>query len=290
MKATPVILERTSIIFRVMGGDLGTTCMGSRQTPAEKRNRCPSYADRCDLCGQRKLGDAGEMNLSLEERRAEFRRLAKGDIGERVKIYEIATSADDDLMQAVLNGNLADVRKSLAAGACADMNDIEHSYTMLNFAIWGGHAEIVRLLLENQADVNAQDEDGNTIFADAVNYGNLEIVELLLNHGANIFVEDSSGNLPLATSVSRKHSHLVPTLIASGADVNASDYTGKTPLMIAAEYGLSEMANLLLTYGADVTLTDSEGRTAADWASEEGHKALSKCLKLTTMEQKQDAD
>jgi ankyrin repeat protein len=58
--------------------------------------------------------------------------------------------------------------------------------TALRWACKRGHLEIVQLLLEKGADVNAQGgEYGNALYA-AADGGHLEIVQLLLEKGADI--------------------------------------------------------------------------------------------------------
>ena len=42
-----------------------------------------------------------------------------------------------------------------------------------------------KLLIDNGADVNAKDNQGNTPFHNACNYGSYKIASLLLRHGAN---------------------------------------------------------------------------------------------------------
>lgn len=48
-----------------------------------------------------------------------------------------------------------------------------------------GNVEIIRLLLNRGADVNAQDEEGNTAIAIATERGRLDIVKILKTAGAH---------------------------------------------------------------------------------------------------------
>ncbi len=50
--------------------------------------------------------------------------------------------------------------------------------------------EIVKLLLNAGADIDKQNNTGNTALIKAAYYNNVEIVELLLNYGADEFVLD----------------------------------------------------------------------------------------------------
>ena len=61
-----------------------------------------------------------------------------------------------------------------------------------------GHLEIVKLLIEKGANINAQDDDDWTALMDASRKGHLEIVKLLIaNKIANINAQDNYGRTAL---------------------------------------------------------------------------------------------
>ena len=68
-----------------------------------------------------------------------------------------------------------------------------HAYTCGND---GNHTETVKFLPDKGADVNAQDDDGDTI-ALAISGGNSEITRLLLDKGVDIIVKRWDGFAPL---------------------------------------------------------------------------------------------
>jgi len=57
--------------------------------------------------------------------------------------------------------------------------------TPLHLASGSGHIDLVRLLLERGADVEARDEDGRTAYQLTVRRGMVEISELLSKHGVH---------------------------------------------------------------------------------------------------------
>ena len=61
-------------------------------------------------------------------------------------------------LEEIINGNLANVELLLKAGA--DVNFGNSLYT----ASKSGHVDIVRLLLNNKADINLQNKDGKTAY------------------------------------------------------------------------------------------------------------------------------
>ena len=57
----------------------------------------------------------------------------------------------------------------------------------------GCSLEQIRLQIENGADVNAKDYNGEKPLVNAVRNGNLEIVQLLIEHGADVNAKDNDG-------------------------------------------------------------------------------------------------
>ena len=54
------------------------------------------------------------------------------------------------------------------------------------------------LIYRNLIDVYARDENGNTLLCTALQCGgNIELVQLLLNNGANVNTQNDLGNSPL---------------------------------------------------------------------------------------------
>jgi hypothetical protein len=63
-------------------------------------------------------------------------------------------------------------------------------------------------------------------------------------------------------------------LLNGGAKVNSTDSFGRTPLMVAAQTGSVEGIKLLLSEGADATKKDESGESALDYAGDTEIKRL----------------
>ena len=117
------------------------------------------------------------------------------------------------------------------------------------------YLQAVISLLENGADVEAENIDGLRPIHCAVRTGRVKLVELLINHGANFDAADVFGNRPLHEAVCNSLS-VVQLLVQRGANLNVQDINGKTPLHVAVERQQSDVIMFLLSQDADVGLTD----------------------------------
>jgi ankyrin repeat protein len=95
-----------------------------------------------------------------------------------------------------------------------------------------------------------------------------DIVKMLLENGANVNERNSTtGNTPLHLAIIRNSPDIIKMLLENGANVNERNPVGNTPLHLSAIYkGKSrpEISKLLLQKGADMTLTRNDGRTPLD--------------------------
>nr|WP_315242685.1 ankyrin repeat domain-containing protein [uncultured Albidiferax sp.] len=95
---------------------------------------------------------------------------------------ETRTAQDESpLMLAALQGQLALCSQLITKGA--DVN--KTGWTPLHYAATHGHLDVMRLLLENHAYIDAASPNGSTPLMMAAQYGTDEAVKLLLDEGAD---------------------------------------------------------------------------------------------------------
>lgn len=122
----------------------------------------------------------------------------------------VFAASSDALLQAVRKGDVAAVRAALDAGVPADVK-FRYDRTALSFAADRGQVEIVRLLLERGADVNAKDSFyGVTPIVWAASNGHAEVARLLLARGAT-----GAGDV-LESGVEKRSVEMVAAAIDSG--------------------------------------------------------------------------
>lgn len=121
---------------------------------------------------------------------------------------------------------------------------------------------MIEFLLNQGADVNLPDDDGNSLFPTV--YKNTELMETLIALGADINIRDRKGEIALHKASAFGYIGSIRCLIDAGADLNVQDSEGNTPLM----QGLAriEVAKLLVEAGADLNIKNKEGYDALSLA------------------------
>ncbi len=167
---------------------------------------------------------------------------------------------DTLLIEAAANGHLDVVKLLIENGADVNLKG-EAWYGPLHAAAAKGHIEVVKILLENGADVNIFHQ--NKPLHDAAMNGHIEVAEILLAHGADINVKGTDEAAPLHTAVSNNRLAMVKWLLSKGANVNPRAIYGCTPLHFAAFGNNVEIGKILLEHGADPTI-ECNGRPVSD--------------------------
>ena len=127
----------------------------------------------------------------------------------------------------------------------------------LTWAVKNGKNDIVKLLVESGAKINAKGIDDETSLHVAVNKNNIEIVRYLLNNGADINSKEILGWTPLMNSISNQFDDITYFLVNAGADINSTSKSNETPLMAAALCDNDNLVNKLLELNADISVVTS---------------------------------
>jgi hypothetical protein len=92
---------------------------------------------------------------------------------------------------------------------------------------------------------------GRTALTAAVATKRLDLVDLVLDAGANIEAADPSGDTPLIVAIGTRDPLVVTHLLDRGAKLNARDARGHTAISWAAAISTTDVIGLLIERGAD---------------------------------------
>jgi len=197
----------------------------------------------------------------------------------------------------------ADVNKDSDSGSTALMHSVGYGANKIQDLKLK-----VKYLLKHGSNVNKKDKHGNTALHNMMNLGVLdpekggvEVLSLLLESGADVNAPTNSGEVPFYTLVARTSKHFekhkklyqlmlkygtnikyqneygsnilvhsnfkaIRFLVENGANINARDKNGATILMISAINGELDKVKLLIELKADTTVQDKTGLGASCYA------------------------
>ncbi len=203
------------------------------------------------------------------------------------------------LMSAVRHSTIEEVGRLLNAGAFVDQRD-----RMGRTALWhlvdawqrldeDSGIEKLNMLLAYRADINAADNDGNTVMWAAVMQHDQQLIRRLFSAGARSDVSNRRGETPLmAMLAAGGDMDEVRILIEQGADVTARDKAGTSVVfaflqaIVRNQYSPGEphpmhwsndeeqLVRLLCARGADLTVADNSGETPLGWAANNGYRSM----------------
>lgn len=120
---------------------------------------------------------------------------------------------------------------------------------------------LIRWLGTHGADLDVENDWGQTLLYHAVLRGQTERAGLLISLGADINRASRAGSTPLHGALGSGATALAELLIAKGADISALDEYEQSPLHVAAWGWQPRIVKLLLRRGADPNARDKGGAT-----------------------------
>lgn len=126
----------------------------------------------------------------------------------------------------------------------------------INIAARYGHNDIVKVLIENHADLELREETDYTPLMIAAGNGYIDIVKELITNGSDINVKTYDDISALLLAVYKSQIEIVKFLIANGADVNIIVQNGVNKGISLLQIGIiqqnKEIIQLLLNEKADL--------------------------------------
>jgi ankyrin repeat protein len=183
----------------------------------------------------------------------------------------------DSIIKAAEDGHLDMVKLLIEDGAEIDVESY-YKETALMCASENGHFDIVSLLIEKGATIDKKSNYGETAIMCAARKGHFDIVGLLIKNGAKINEKDNCKKTALMRASENGYFDIVRLLIEKGAKINEKDSCKRTALMYASTKGYPDIVTLLIEKGAKIDEKNDCGQTALMYASEEGHLNIVRLL------------
>ncbi len=175
-----------------------------------------------------------------------------------------------NIVEAIERGNSILLEKLLSRGDAHKYvnmeNGIHYGPPLVRASAIGNSAKDIKNIIHAGADVNANDDNGDTALIIASENGYTDIMKILLDAGADVNVKNKDGDTALMLTTERlrnpeKRKEIISTLLDAGADVNAKNKRNNTALFIAIRRGYKDLVKILLNAGADVNARTNYNET-----------------------------
>ena len=169
-------------------------------------------------------------------------------------------------------GCLARVEELLGAGEPVDGRD-PYDWTALHRAAETGRVDVLAVLSEWGADLEAKTVDGATPLHIAAGNGQLAAVRSLLASGAQLDAIDDDGYTPFFMAAIRSRIDVADVLLDAGATLQVVDSSGVSPLHFAAQEGRADTISFMAARGIDPELEHPSGLSPLHFAALRGRTA-----------------
>jgi len=226
-------------------------------------------------------GSDGPLHDAVQRRDLQA---VKANVEQGAAINAFGMYGRTPLYYAALYGESNIVAYLLSVGANPKKGASWKGYdTPLHVAAQHGHMGCVQVLLSNNVPVDIKNASKQTPLILAARSRQASVVKLLIENGANVNAIDKMGTTPLeypSGFVDNYHSNYLETvaiLLENGADPRHIDHNGETALHEAVYMGNAQVVEMLLEHGADPNVSGCRG-TPLNWAKREGYTNIEALL------------
>ncbi|XP_065062546.1 serine/threonine-protein phosphatase 6 regulatory ankyrin repeat subunit A-like isoform X2 [Rhopilema esculentum] len=157
----------------------------------------------------------------------------------------------------------------------------EYLDTPLHVAARHKDVDIIKILVDNGANVAEKNTDGQTVLHIACSVGDEATVKYLHSVKANPNIHDKLNRTPLHVATEGGHSSIIEILIDKyKADVNQRSKDGSTLIHLASKCGHPEVALFFVKRGVPLQMPNKEGAICLHEAAKQGHVSVVKSLLL----------
>lgn len=211
---------------------------------------------------------------SIAERREE----ARSTPTRRVPLIVVGSTMPSDsnatLERAARTGDADRITELLKDGMNPGGHEItkEDTALALYWTAYFGHVGAAQRLLD--AGANPDGKEGDTALIAAAKQRHLDLVNLLVERGADLEAKDSMGLTALFHAVRNANTEGLKALVEAGADLNVTARNGQRPVDLASQFDRADELYVLLQAGADADAGESK-IPPKEWARQAMTKSAS---------------
>jgi ankyrin repeat protein len=181
-----------------------------------------------------------------------------------------------DFFQAVKNNQYNEVQMMIKDKL--DVNGLYFGSTLFQVALLENCSEtMVKLFLQNGANLNSKDISGLTPYITSFSKGDVSCTEMLTTLGGDPTVIDKYGNSAVYYAVDSGNLETVKLAFELGAKLDSPGHKGITPFMMAVNFNNYKIAKELLMLGAKKCRYNSKNEL---FIKEISHRLSDKILTL----------
>ncbi|XP_071150630.1 uncharacterized protein [Mytilus edulis] len=148
----------------------------------------------------------------------------------------------------------------------------DHKESPLDAACKGGYTDVVKLLMQNNTNVSWCNDYQESPLYVACERGHTDIGELLLQNNACVSQCNFEEESPLFVASKGGYTDTVALLLKNNADISQCNSRGESPLFVACKGGHTDTVDFLIKNHADVSQCNFEEESSLFVACKEGHK------------------
>ena len=190
----------------------------------------------------------------------------KGDLVKIKQIFSYVKEEKISVEEMGVNKNQVNLGKKLTL---VDTNSGHLGSTPLMEAARFGHHEVCEYLItQENANLEAIDNDQRTALIIASSRNKTEVIKVLLQHKANVMARTKNGSHAAYLAALIGYPDTLKMLIEEdGAVINLKGLNGETPLIVASRRKRVDLCKYLVeNENANVDLKDNNGKTAIQYA------------------------
>lgn len=227
-------------------------------------------------------GFDGKTLRNFSENLQNFNKFLQIPMLESFNAKHLQNFQDTALHIATKNNNTEIVRVLYENNANLNVVN-KNQQTPLHIAIENQNSTISKLFLNNKnVNVDAKDRHQDTPLYLATKNNDQETFDELLRIGANVNYTNSFNETPLHIATKNNNKYMITQLLNKNADINAQTALGNTPLHIAVINNNIEIAEFLIEHNAKTTIQNHFLATPLHIALTDMHLDIAKLLIINT--------